>query len=273
VSWRYLKGGCKPAYPDYVKPRLYVDDFLATPLKSGNFAPPAVEFPDWGTMVGDLWQMDMNSQLGTCGIAGMDNYQIALAVYSGQTPTPWGPVIAQQLYEELGGYVPGEPSTDNGTNLQDNLQFWRNNPINAKEILAFGALRPGSWFRPERVYAMAAFGPLYNGYNFPESAETQFQNGDPFVVVPGSQTAGGHCMIEAAELNTVDSPRPVTWAKMWSMTRGWLMTCTTESWVIIDEEAIERNGSNQYGWDMTGMNEALAGLTGESNPLKLKTIR
>src|SRR5215469_7727084 len=111
-----FRPGRKPPYPDFVKPRLWVDDFLAP-------TPELTELPttaDWCTAVGGGWGMDLNDQLGTCGIAGMNNLAIALGTYGSGYSTVWDAAVVTQLYEILGGYRPGDPSTDNGTILQDN---------------------------------------------------------------------------------------------------------------------------------------------------------
>lgn len=251
----------KPPHPDFYKPRLWLDDFAP------NVIPPDSTTANWASRV-PSFPMDLNDQLGDCGITGMDHYQMSESQYGSGSSTSWGDSTCLQLYEQLGGYVQGDPSTDNGTVLQDNLNFWRNNAINGSKILAFGALRSWNW--RQRLHALHAFGPGYIGMSLPQSAEQQFP-GD-WTLVPGSPPAGGHCVTIAAELMSTDDIRLTTWGAVVKASRAFFMATVSEYWVIITEAGIERNGVNQYGWDVTGMNEALAALTGQSNPLKLKTI-
>jgi hypothetical protein len=257
-----FRPGRKPPYHDSVKPRLWVDDFLpgSAPATTG----------DWASNVND-WPMSLNDQLGTCGLAGMNNWQIAESTYGDGDVTPWPDSTIMSLYEQLGSYVPGDPSTDNGTNLQDNLDFWRNNAIEGTQILGFGALRPGSWMRQERLNALRTLGPIYLGLNLPASAEQQFPG--PWTFVPGSEDIGGHCVILAAELMGADEARLVSWQVPVHSSRGFLLATVEEAWVILSEAGLERNQQTQYGVDVQGLNEALSSLTGESNPLKLTTNR
>ena len=252
----------KPPHPDFSHPRLWMDDFMP------KTSPPDGPVADWFSNI--AFPMDLNDTQGDCGIAGMDHYQMSVSKFGGGTATSWGDSVCEQLYEILGGYVPGDPSTDNGTVLQDNLGYWRHNPIQGSEILGFGALRPGTWLRAERLHALHAFGPGYLGGPLPVSAEQQFPG--PWTFVPGSPVAGGHCVTEAGEVTGTNEVRFTSWGAVVKASRGFFMSFVQEYWVIIDAAGIERNGANQYGWDVAGMNEALASLTGQRNPLRLKKI-
>jgi len=252
----------KPPHPDDTHPRLWLDDFMP------KAEPPDGPVADWFS--GISFPMDLNDQVGDCGIAAMDHYQMSMDAFGSGSCASWGDGTCQQLYETLGGYVPGDPSTDQGTNLQDNLTWWRHNPVKGTEILAFGAMRLGTWLRPERLHALHAFGPGYIGGLLPQSAEQQFP-GD-WTVVPGSPPAGGHAVTEAGEVLGTDDVRFTSWGAVVKASRAFFMQFVTEYWCIIDAQGIERNGANQYGWDITGMNEALTALTGQVNVLKLTTI-
>lgn len=249
----------KPPHPDFYRPRLWLDDFVPK-----NVEPQTA---DWWTGVPDF-PMDLNDSLGDCGIAGMDHHQMSESQFGSGTCQSWGEATCLTLYEQLGGYVPGNPETDNGTVLQDNLDFWRKNAIDGSQILAYGALR--TWRRAARVHALRVFGPGYIGLMLPVSAEQQFPNA--WTLVPGSPPAGGHCVTQAGEVLGTNEIRLTTWGDLISASTGFFMATVSEYWVIITEAGIERNGANQYGWDIAGMNEALAALTGQSNPLRLTTI-
>ena len=281
LPFTIYKGGRRPAYPDFYKPRIWADDFA--PSLDVMRDATADQTADWASLVTD-WPMDLNGPdpsnppqipdgIGDCGIAGMDHLQLSDHAYGDGNVRPWSTDTLLGVYHATGGYVLGDESTDNGTNLQDNLQFWKRNTIEGDQILAYAALRPGSWFRAERVYYQQVFGSLYLGHNWPQSAEQQAQDGEPFTVIPGSPSAGGHCTTQAAELNEMDEVRLPCWGALRPATRGFFMATVEEAWVVITQATLERNGSNQYGYDMQAMNQAISSLTGQSNPLKLKTIK
>jgi hypothetical protein len=212
----------------------------------------------------------MENGAGTCGIAGMDHLQMAWNQATRGSCASWGNDTVLSLYEYLSGYLRGDPTTDKGTILQDNLNFWRKEGVNRDKILFFGALRPGSWLRPERIKALQAFGGLYLGINVPESAEQAFP-GD-WVYVPRSPLAGPHCVVQHGELLGWHEARLSSWGAIVKAATGFLMHTIEEAWVVGASDFIEVNGKNPSGLDVAGMNDALGVLTDTSNPLGLKTI-
>lgn len=274
MPFQQYKGGLLPPYPSHARPRLYVDDFL-TGVKPGG----PVEI-DYYSQV-PAFPMDMNGPdpsnpgqipdgIGICGWAGPDHIQMAWNQYAHGKCASWGNDTLLQLYGATGGYVLGDASTDNGTRLQDNLDYWRKEGVNGDKILFFGALRPGSWFRAERVAALRAFGGILLGHSWPESAETQFPG--PLTYVPSSPAAGGHCTVQLGELTGMNEVRDCCWGQIVPASTGFLLHTVVEAWVIGSSDFIEVNGRNPSGVDLAGMNEALGELTRTSNPLKIRTI-
>lgn len=276
------KGGLLPPHPSFSHPRLYVDDFLAG-VKPGG--PAEIDYYSRVLDAGGF-PMDLNGPdpsnppqipdgIGCCGVAGPDHLQMALNAYAHGDFASWGNEGILRTYSAWGGYVLGDPSTDNGTNLQDNLSAWRHDGVeradgSTDKILFFGALRPGSWLRPERVQALRAFGGIIYGHQWPESAEHQFPN--PLTYIPGSPAAGGHCTVQLGELTGMNEVRDCCWGAIVSASTAFLLHSVVEAWVVGTMDFIELNGQNPSGLDLDGMNEALSSLTGEANPLKLSHI-
>lgn len=284
MPFQIYKGGLKPPYPSFSHPRLYVDDFLAR----GPVTPPVPQTIGYYQRVLDQggFPMDMNGPdpsnppqvpdgIGDCGLAGPDHLQMALNAYAHGSCASWGNDTLLALYHELGGYVLGDPATDQGTSLQDNLQFWRREGVplpggGTDKILFFGALKPGSWLRPERMQALQAFGGILYGHNWPESAETQFPG--PLTYVPGSPDAGGHCTVQLGERTGIDEVSDCCWGKIVPASTGFLLHTVTEAWVVGTQDFIELNGRNPSGIDVEGINEALAALTSQPNPMGLYRV-
>ena len=102
-------------------------------------APPKTE--DWTTKV-KQWPMMLNDTLGdcTCACAGhMIEEWTTYAHAPGYIPTD--PQILQ-AYEAVGGYKPGDPSTDKGAAILDVLNYWRQTGIAGHPITAFVSLEP-----------------------------------------------------------------------------------------------------------------------------------
>ena len=282
MPFQTYKGGLLPPHPSFSHPRLYVDDFLAG-VKPGG--PAEVDYYQLVLDQGGFG-MDMNGPdpanppeipdgIGICGWAGPDHLQMALNAYAHGAFASWGNQTLLDLYHQTGGYVLGDESTDTGTNLQDNLGLWRNEGVptaagGTDKILFFGALRPGSWFRAERMQALRAFGGIIYGHQWPESAEHQFPSA--LTYIPGSASAGGHCTVQLGELTGQNEIRDCCWGQIVSASTGFLLHTVTEAWVVGTEDFVELNGRNPSGIDLAGMNDALAQLTGTSNPLKLSSI-
>jgi hypothetical protein len=254
------KYGRRPPYPDAVRPRLWLDEFF----QPGAAVPQSVDFC---SEVGD-WPMSLNNQLGDCTIAAANHVQMAMNQYAHGKCAPWSDDVCLEAYEAVGGYVPGDPATDNGCAMQDVLEYWRTEGIGGDKILAYGALSVPCYL-PVRLQALYTFGAIYTGLRLPQSAETQFDNGQPWTPEQGSPIAGGHCVDQQAELQAMDEVRYVSWGETVSANRAFSYDFTEEAWCIISSDFVEVNGDNPDGFDLQAMNEALASLTGTSNPLSL----
>ena len=148
--------------------RIHFSDFvehLAMPT-----IPSACDFsPKAASVLADIYK---NDSLGDCVIAG--GYHI-LGVWTGNaTGTPFHATGAQIIadYGPIGGYVPGDASTDNGCQLQDAIKYWTQHgfangtkllgsvSVNARsvndvkavcfltETLKFGVGLPDAWVDP-----------------------------------------------------------------------------------------------------------------------------
>jgi len=267
MPFNRFAGGLLPPHPNETHPRLYMNALLA-PVRL-EAIPDTVDFCSEVTS----WDMDGNDGAGDCVVAGADHARVALGTYAGNPVQSWGRQGCLDIYSELSGYNQQTGENDTGLNIQDFLGRWRRDGFNGSKILGFGALQPGSWTRAERVKALYTFGGLLLGGGLPESAEEQFPG--PWEHVAGSPTAGGHCTWTAAEFRTRDELRIVSWGEAVPSSKAFFMDYLSrqgEAWVIVTEDFIEKNGQNPSGFDLQAMNDALASLTRERNPLGLKSV-
>jgi hypothetical protein len=247
-----FRPGVKPNDP--AKPRLSL--VLDTTTESA--APPASI--DWLAPVLS-WPMFRNDELGDCVEAGKGHF-VELVSASASTEANITDADITTAYERNGGYIPGDPATDGGEVIQDSLNDMTKNGLAGHKILAFAQIKHSD---PAQVKAaIAAFGGLVLGVNLPQSAEDQFNAGQPWTVVPGSPNLGGHCIITGKYDTSFYSA--VTWAAVVQIEQPWWAAYVVEAWIIITQDWIEKNGQTPAGQALADLGAEYTRLTGKPSP-------
>jgi hypothetical protein len=94
------------------------------------------------------------------------------------------------------------------------------------------------------------------GFDFPDTAMTQFDNGEPWTVDPNGQIEGGHD-VPCVGASSATEVGVVTWGKRQGMTRPFFEMYSTEVWAVVFPEEL-RNGKTERGLDLSALNAALA---------------
>jgi hypothetical protein len=230
-------------------------------------APPArfgygALFGDWG-MLGngpdDSVQPGFQGA-GDCVWAGADHETMLWNSEAGHPVTFTG-ANAISDYSAVTGYVIGDDSTDQGTNVRTALGYRRSTGVvdgggTRHTIGAYVSLEPGNWEElMQAAYVLLAVGI---GIEFPSSAMDQFDNGQPWSVVPGAQVEGGH-YVSVTGRRAPDDIGLITWGKRQGMTRSFYTKYCDEAWGIASEEEL-KNGKNVRGFDYAGLQTALQQL-------------
>jgi hypothetical protein len=234
----------------------------ARTFKLAKFLPPVIPPPppeaSWVMKV-PTWPMYLNDQLGDCVIAAsghMINQWTEFATNKEAKPTN-----AQILkaYEDVGGYVPGDPSTDNGCVMLDALNYWRKTGIAGHKILAYASV---DLTRLDEVKtAVQLFGNLYLGIQLPltvqESNSWTVPSGGPFGDgSPGSW--GGHCIPVVAY-----SPLTltvITWGMRLKMSYNFLRDYADEAYCVLSSDWIAKTGLSPSQFNLTQLQADLAAL-------------
>lgn len=195
---------------------LRMHDFLRT-------LPPAPEVCDWTGGIRE-WGDMLNSNLGDCTIAALGHWIQAWTAASGQEVTVPDSAILQG-YEEACGYVPGDPTTDQGGYISNVLDYFRDIGIGGYKIDAHAEVNM-TQFRVQQ--AMYVFGGVDFGIQLPMTAAKQIENGEPWDIVDFAQSPeaqpnswGGHSVV-----GVFYSPKGVdcvTWGGIQRMTWRFLM--------------------------------------------------
>lgn len=243
---------------DPSKPRL----LLGVHLDSAAVDAPAVV--DWYTKV-TAWGSLGNDRYSDCVTAGESHALLALSTYAGsEVRIDEADTIA--LWEQLSGF---NPSTDTepgpGLVAQDALNEWRTTGINGHKAAVFAAV---DYTKPADVQAaIAMFGCVLVGFQVPQTAFTQFDNGQPWDVVdPDGGIDGGHLVTLSGYDRNTSMYTCVSWGQTQQMTQAFLDKYVDECWAVIVPEWVTATGTSPSGLDLHGLGEDFSSLTGQPNP-------
>lgn len=181
-------------------------------------APPASV--DWTKGI-TSWGMMLNDSLGCCTIAALGHAVQCWTANCGPEITVSDAAIAA-YYELWDGYVPGEPSTDQGGVEIDVLNDWRQSDFAGVKLLAYADPSPLNVFHVKQ--AVSLFGGVYIGLALPRSAQGQalWDAVEGEDGIPG--TWGGHAVYVVAY--DAVGLTVVTWGALQKMTWAfWAKYC------------------------------------------------
>ena len=245
--------------PAKIDPRTFkLEKFLA-------LAPPPASV-NWFGSVTDFGTM-LNTVLGNCVTAaiGHSKQVVTLNTPGGEITPP--DIVIEELYEHACGYVPGNPSTDNGCVIVDTLNYVRKNGLGHKHkpplsvrhhrplLYAYADPNPGNFTQLQQ--GIATFMVADIGLQLPITAQAQVGGlwdvvGDPNTdpnSMPGSW--GGHSIILGAYTQSSEIYVGVTWGALQSMTQRFLATYMDESHILLLYELLAHLGTT------SGVNLAL----------------
>lgn len=235
--------------PNYLKPRLWLEDYL-TPHSWPKFSAVV----DRASAVQN-WPMYLNDSLGDCTVAGMGHMYGALTQYAQNKEAIFEDSMIQQTYFRITG------GADSGAEMSSVLEDQYTNGMQdmfgaTHKVAAFAQLKlvGPRWL----ACALTAFGSVYVGVNLPQSAETQFESGQPWTYVQGSPIIGGHAIVlQAVDENPTypansgpDSFTYITWGSKVTASWQWCSTYIEEAWVAISDDWLQANGTTISGFDL-----------------------
>ena len=194
--------------------------YLHNPLPDPPESVAAPQLADWG-MLG-------NSTYGDCTICGAAHLEMATALDDHQPVPMFTDTEVESVYFDLTG------GQDTGLVEADVLQAWHTTGLfgsaqDPRRIAGYAPVDHRN--QTELKSVVATFGGAYLGVAVPESAQEQFQAGQPWTVVPGSPVVGGHCVPAVGYDSTY--LYVVTWAKCWAVTWTWVDRYLEEAYAVI----------------------------------------
>lgn len=233
--------GKTKARPEAVTFKLsnYLDTAKLPPLKARVGHPGLLPAGDLG-MLG-------NDQYGDCVWAGAAHETIYLNLEA-RNHVEFSDTSVLSDYSAVTGFNPDDSSTDNGTDMKDAASYRRRYGVRDQtgirhKVVAYLGIEPGNL--DQMKYAIWLFGAVGIGIQFPASAMTQFNNGQPWDVVPGSPIRGGHYIPGVYADKT--GFQVITWGKRIRVTNRFLVKYTDEAIAYVSYEAL-RNGATIDGF-------------------------
>jgi hypothetical protein len=240
------------------KPRLALGPHLTGPV------PPNPALVDWLSKV-PAWPMYGNDRYGDCVWAMIGHLIEAFTTYSTGRTVEVSEQVLLDAYSAVTGFNPNDPSTDQGTVIQDALGYWQKTGIAGHKILAYAEVDVRNQSNVDA--AINVFGALCLGVNLPNSAMDQFNAGQPWTLVrPDGGIDGGHAVPVGYYSHPAGRTKVVTWARVQDVADAWWAKYVEEAWVVVAPEWLDATGHNPEGIDLYGLGEDFAALTGKPNP-------
>jgi hypothetical protein len=176
-----------------------------------------------------LLPMDNNDVEGDCTIAGVDHLiRLWNALYPGEIlKVPTQPQI-KSTYRGLTG------GGDTGLVEADVLKAWMTKGLFGTKIEGYAPIKPTSLLTIHQ--SIAFYGAAYLGILCPESAQEQFENGEPWTY-RGEETDDGHCVV-AVGYDERGDLEVATWGGIAKLTAGFRAHYLDEAWCILGPQLL-----------------------------------
>lgn len=194
------------------------------------------------------WGMCLNDKLGCCTAAGVAHLLSLWGSYVAPFRFMADPEV-EGLYEATGGYIPGQPQTDQGARCIDVLEYWRTTGVliaGARDTIAgYCALDPRN--RDHLVFSLRMLGALYAGVTLREAQQNQ-----PVWDLGGNTALWGlHCIsVMAAD---PDGLTCITWGGPQRMTWRWWEASCDEVYGVASPRWIGKGGQSPSQFPLATM--------------------
>ena len=193
-----------------------------------------------------LHDVYLNDELGICVVSGGYHILGVLTGNAGQEVIPTREQLVKD-YGNIGGYIPGRPSTDNGCDMQTALNWWlKKGWQDGTKIEGWISVDPTNL--QEVRFACYTFEHLFIAAGIPDAWFNV--NGDGFVWDQGrSNNFNGHAVINAgynSEGFITD-----TWGCLGLLTNAAMQNNIEEAYVLIDDAMLikgQQHAPNGLDW-------------------------
>jgi hypothetical protein len=184
------------------------------------------------------WPMLGNSDFGDCVWAGAAHETMLLTKEAGSEAAFTDANVLSD-YSVVTGFDPNNPSTDQGTDVQDAAKYRQTTGIvdsvgNRHKIAAYLALQVGNI--TDLYLATYLFSCVGIGLRLPQSAMDQAEQNQTWdVPATPSSIIGGH-YVPLVGRDPEDLLHTVSWGKLQLMTTAFLTSYCDEAWAYVSQE-------------------------------------
>jgi hypothetical protein len=216
--------------------------------------------------------MYLNDQLGDCVPAGLAHVKGVLVANQPASPPILTDAQIDTIYESC-GYVPGNPSTDNGCEVLQTIDWWMANGIpSGTTPKPVGVLAVDPTNQNEVMLAIWLFGNLVIGIDLPDAWITPFPSASGFTwdVAGAPDPDNGHCPpgIDYTAQGMVISTWGMTGTMTWAAVSYYLAAAQGgEAYVVITQDSLNTaTGLAPDGYDWAQMVAYFNSLGGNVTP-------
>jgi hypothetical protein len=234
----------------------------AVKLLFGDYAKPSLpQRPDQfghDSLVAE-WHMLGNDRVGCCAWSGAAHETYLWTASAGQRARiTTADVLAD--YAEATGYMLGDPSTDQGTDMQAAASYRRKTGIRdalgrRHKIAAYVAPDPKN---PDQLLTASwLFSAVGLGVTVGANSEEQFARGVPWDGDPGANSGGHYVPLVAFRHGLA---WVVTWGRLQAVTLGFLRDHCDQALAYLSPDMM-RGGKSLEGFDLAALQSDLTALT------------
>jgi len=199
--------------------------------------------------------MFLNDVYGCCVCADTAHTTMLRTANAGTIIVPTDNDVLK-LYEAVGGYVPGDPSTDNGCVESDMETYLIGTGFLGQKLDATSAVNPHNTDHVK--WTIRLFGSCRIGFQVPGYCMDQFNNDQPWdVTTTGDQSIeGGHdvpIVGYAGNMFTV-----ITWGVYQKMTLPFLLRYADEAHAELAFDWVRQQGTAPSGLDLNDLAAKMA---------------
>ena len=242
-----FKRGKLPARPDAVQLK------FGTYFRAGNLPPPPLRIGHPNLIKN--WQTLANDRYGDCVWAGAAHETMMICADAITAVPVFNDSNVLADYADATGFKPSDPSTDNGTDVQQAAAYRQKTGIvdasgKRHTIGIYTALRVGDL--AEIAMATWLLGAVGIGVDLPSSADRQFSDGQLWDVVKGDVSTGGH-YIPCVGRNSAGNFLFISWGRLQAATPAWIKTYMDEGIAYISLERLNAKGLSPEGFNEGGL--------------------
>ncbi len=244
---------------DPARPRLVLEKYLSprTPLARGGL--PSVPLGKDVDRLSQVpsWPMYANDQLGCCTISAAAHQFGAWNVYAGRPEVLFSDEEIVSAYSACGGYVPGQPETDQGCVMADVLAYLKSTGMTDTSGKVHKVAGYAAFGNPADEHLLGqvldVFGSVYVGFEVQAHMMDEFEAGQVWTWQRGDEIVGGHC-VPLQRREPAGSRHGIldyiTWAAGQHADFGFQAHAVGEAWAVVTQDWLEASGSTVEGLDL-----------------------